>query len=212
MKQELMIIKVMERPLFRIGGVRLVLFMGLFFLILIIFFLIYRFVSLKAFFVCLIFFVLEGAFTHLYVSNYHFVKNTNLANSSLGELTIGEKLTASNMRRIEATFGPEVKDPNMAILIDANYQKSLTYEGLFIGLREDKVVAIVAENKTASTNKGIKPGDNLEKIRKNYGRNYLSTLEEIGETVSYVDRKNKMKIQFVMYDNKVVQLILTELN
>ena|GEM_PF-1379874 len=190
----------------------MVLFMGLFFLILIIFFLIYRFVSLKAFFVCLIFFVLEGAFTHLYVSNYHFVKNTNLANSSLGELTIGEKLTASNMRRIEATFGPEVKDPNMAILIDANYQKSLTYEGLFIGLREDKVVAIVAENKTASTNKGIKPGDNLEKIRKNYGRNYLSTLEEIGETVSYVDRKNKMKIQFVMYDNKVVQLILTELN
>ncbi|NNV06691.1 hypothetical protein [Geobacillus sp. C56-T2] len=172
---------------------------------------IYKFFSLKSFFIFLILLASIGAFTYLYVSNYHFVKNTNLANSSLAGLRIGKKLDSSDIRRIEATFGPEIKNRNIVVLVSAPYEKSLSYDGLFIGLREGKVVTIVAENKKALTNKGIKPGDHLEKIQKKYGKNYLSTSEEIGETVLYIDRKSGIKIQFVMYDNKVKQSILTEL-
>ncbi len=43
-----------------------------------------------------------------------------------------------------------------------------------------------------------------------YGNNYIHSLEEIGETISYLDKERNVKLTFIMYKGKVFQIILTK--
>ncbi len=162
-------------------------------------------------FICL-FTILLGIGSFFYFHSYTYVKSTDLAGTSILDLKIGDYLTKSMKKKIDEHYGPEINDPGMAILLNVEYEQVLKYKGLFIATRDSKIVAVVTENKLTSTNKGISPIDSKTKIENVYGQDYTKKSEEIGNTLSYVDKENKIILKFVVNKNNIKQIILSELD
>ncbi|MEH7351110.1 hypothetical protein, partial [Gottfriedia acidiceleris] len=59
-------------------------------------------------------------------------------------------------------------------------------------------------------NKGIEIGNDKSTIINKYGNNYIHSLEEIGETITYLDKVRNVKLTFIMYKEKVFQIILSK--
>jgi hypothetical protein len=174
--------------------------------------LLYYFTSIKIMIICLITLLVIGTSGYLYFNTNWFVKSTNLGDTSILNLKIGDILTESIKKRIDDHYGPEVNDPEMAILLSVNHDRALKYKGLFIGIRSNKIVAIVIENKLISTNKGLCPMDLRNEIETKYGGAYVSKSEEIGDTLSYIDKENQITLKFVMNGNQIKQVVFSESN
>ncbi|WP_249599358.1 hypothetical protein, partial [Peribacillus frigoritolerans] len=59
------------------------------------------------------------------------------------------------------------------------------------------------------TSKGVSIGHNLTTVKELYGPNFTSSLEEIGETITYIDKDRNFLLQFVIYKDDVFQIIFS---
>ncbi|MCK2001330.1 hypothetical protein MZM54_07950 [[Brevibacterium] frigoritolerans] len=97
----------------------------------------------------------------------------------------------------------------MAVLLSSENNDTFKFEKLYIGLMDNEVNSIVSENPNIKTSKGISIGDNLTTVKELYGPNFTSSLEEIGETITYIDKDRNFLLQFVIYKDDVFQIIFT---
>ncbi|MGE7605071.1 hypothetical protein ACQKML_00565 [Peribacillus frigoritolerans] len=141
-------------------------------------------------------------------SNF-FVKSTNLKSEALNEIHLGDEITPLKLKELKNNYGELVNDPGMAILLSSENNDSFKFEKLYLGLMDNEVNSIVSENPNIKTNKGVSIGDNLTTVKELYGPNFTSSLEEIGETITYIDKDRNLLLQFVIYEDDVFQIIFT---
>ena len=98
-----------------------------------------------------------------------------LGNSSLGSVTLGDSIEATNSKLGEATK-KTVKEAN-----------KLRYEYPTMDVAYDygRVVGIAADDKNIKTSKGIHAGSSLQDVFNNYGKNYILSNYENLELYEY---------------------------
>ncbi|WP_017473193.1 hypothetical protein [Amphibacillus jilinensis] len=169
--------------------------------------------SIKVTLIIILCFILIGiAFFYKDDVKEHFLKDTLLLNSSLGTLEIDQKIISNDIKKLETDFGAQQKVNNVIVLESIKYQKELNFNKLHIKLQEEGVVAIVSENEKTFTDRGIKVGDSLTKVKELYGENYINKTGELGNILLYKDKENNIKIEFLYYNDQVVQIMLIKLD
>lgn len=138
------------------------------------------------------------------------VKSTNLTNESMNELHLGDEITPSVLKKLKDNYGETVNDPDMAIFLSTEHSNAYKFYKFYAGVHSNNTVnCIVTEKPNVHTSKGISVGDSVVKVKNSYGEHFKSTLDEIGESITYIDQEQGVSIQFVLYDEKVHQIILT---
>ena len=141
-------------------------------------------------------------------SNF-FVKSTNLKSEALNEIHLSDEITPLKLKELKNNYGELVDDPGMAILLSSENNNSFKFEKLYLGIMDNEVNSIVSENPNIKTSKGVSIGDNLTTVKELYGPNFTSSLEEIGEIITYIDKDRNLLLQFVIYEDDVFQIIFT---
>ncbi|PGZ92165.1 hypothetical protein [Bacillus sp. AFS029533] len=153
------------------------------------------------------FFIVER--TSILVKN-RLLESTSLKNEGMNEIMIDKQVTPELLEDLKSKYGKTVKHTDIVVILpvenDINYQ----FKKLYIGTKNNKINSIVTEDPKLKTNKGIGVGTDVSTIKSKYGNNYIHSIEEIGETISYLDKERNVKLTFIIYEEKVFQIILTK--
>lgn len=153
----------------------------------------------------LLFYLLSSSF-----GDINDVKRTNLTNESIDDLHLGDEITPAVLKKLKDNYGETVNDPDMAILLSTEHSNAYKFYKFYAGVHSTNTVnCIVTEKPTVQTSKGISVGDKVDKVKKSYGEHFRASLDEIGESITYIDQEQGVFIQFVLHDEKVHQIILT---
>lgn len=78
---------------------------------------------------------------------------------------------------------------------------------------QDRILIFDFNKKDFRTNKGIGIGSRFKEIEKEYGKDYYNFLDDQGRNViGYIDRKNKIRLEFYISKNKVYEISLDKIN
>ncbi|MFB7142805.1 hypothetical protein ACFCYN_24740 [Gottfriedia sp. NPDC056225] len=153
------------------------------------------------------FFIVER--TSILVKNT-LLESTSLKSEGLNEIKIDKQVTPELMVDLKSKYGRKVKHTDMAVILTVENDRNYQFKKLYIGTKNNKINSIVSEDPKLKTNKGIGIGDDKSTIINKYGNNYIHSLEEIGETITYLDKERNVKLTFIIYKEKVFQIILTK--
>ena len=148
------------------------------------------------------------SFYLIHRSNF-FVKSMDLKSEALNEMHLGDEITPLLLKELKNNYGEIVNDSGMAILLSSENDHSFKFEKLYLGVMNNRVNSIVSENSNITTSKGVSIGDNMTTVKELYGPNFISSLDEIGETITYIDKDRDLLLQFVVDRDKVFQIIFT---
>ncbi|MEH7455078.1 hypothetical protein [Gottfriedia acidiceleris] len=138
------------------------------------------------------------------------LESTSLKSEGLNEIKIDKPVTPKLLVNLKSKYGRTVKHTDMAVMITVENDRNYQFKKLYIGTKSNKINSIVSEDPKLKTNKGIGIGNDKSTIINKYGNNYIHSLEEIGETISFLDKDRNVKLTFIMYKEKVFQIILTK--
>lgn len=135
-----------------------------------------------------------------YETNYRFISSTDLSGEQIGELAINDTVTESML----TTFGEYEKRENV------NYNELYVFEDIEIGVSvREQIIYLSTVTHEMSTAKGINVGDSADTITKTYGEKFFRRSDMgLGESINYVDRDQKVHLQFWLQDDKIVQISL----
>jgi|SRR5690625_654667 len=135
-----------------------------------------------------------------YETNYRFVSSTDLSGEQIGELAIHDSMT----EEIFTIFGEYEEKDNV------NYDELYVFKDIEIGTSvRDQIIYITALTPELTTTKGIKIGDSTDLITETYGKKFFRRSDMgLGESINYVDRDEKLHLQFWLQDDKIVQISL----
>lgn len=126
---------------------------------------------------------------------YKDVETTDLSSENINSVHIG-----SSENEIIEKFGvPQKEDQDDSF-------KNISYEnnGLLFLLKNNKLIEYRINNSNYSTNKGIKVGDNKQKVIEKYGKNYYTKKEDrTYSAIGYFDKVKKLHIEFGLSKGKV---------
>ncbi|XRG77720.1 hypothetical protein V5E38_18090 [Rossellomorea sp. GAMAL-10_SWC] len=143
------------------------------------------------------------------------VTSTNLSNEAFDGVRLHDNINRSTFTK---RFGePLEKDDND--FYDYYFWKNgLTTASINNGKNKGEILRLVigeinnsSRDSELKTSKGIGLGDSKEDIISFYGPNYFKYVEQGCDIIGYVDKKNKIKMEFWLAD-KVVEIRLDDLN
>lgn len=149
-------------------------------------------------------FMLGVALWWLYETNHRFVGSSDLAGEQIENIKLHMLVDES----FKQTHGDYDKPENV------RYREFLVFENYAVGtdFQKNEVVYIETEEADIPTTKGITVGDDLDRVIEVYGdKNYQSNETGQGRTINFVDRDNKIHLQFWLSDGKVVKIALYSL-
>lgn len=153
------------------------------------------------------FFIVER--TSILVKN-RLLESTSLKNEGMNEIMIDKQVTPELLVDLKSKYGNTVKHTDIVVILSVENDRNYQFKKLYIGTKNNKINSIFSEDPKLKTNKGIGIGDDISAIKSKYGNNYIHSLEEIGETITYLDKERNVKLTFIMYKEKVLQIILTK--
>ena len=142
------------------------------------------------------------AFFHLSFprSYHHFLcKSTDLSKENIDNIYLGDSINNDNVRAKYGYINKLSRD-------NVKYNYYYLNEKMEVATEkyDDKIIRFVINDKNIFTEKNIKINDNKKKIISLYGKNYYERVEQGTDIIGYVDRKNKISLEFWMYDDKVI--------
>ncbi|MEW4327119.1 hypothetical protein Q0N12_10635 [Rossellomorea marisflavi] len=144
------------------------------------------------------------------LGDYGNVTSTNLKEESLNGLHLGDEVTPLILEELKASYGDFVHAPDMAIFLTTGHAHAYTFEKFYAAVHaNNEVNGIVTERHDVHTNKGIGVGDKISRVKEYYGEQFVSSADENGESITYVDQDRGILLQFVINDEEVFQIILT---
>ncbi|PEC51058.1 hypothetical protein COJ46_09915 [Bacillus sp. AFS077874] len=153
------------------------------------------------------FFIVER--TSILVKNT-LLESTSLKSERLNEIKIDKQVTPELLVDLKSKYGRTVKHTDIVVILSVENDRNYQFKKLYIGTKNNKINSIFSEDPKLKTNKGIGIGDDMSTIISKYGNNYIHSLEEIGETITYLDKERNVKLTFIMYKEKVFQMILNK--
>ncbi|MEH7514236.1 hypothetical protein V7146_16100 [Gottfriedia acidiceleris] len=153
------------------------------------------------------FFIVER--TSILVKNT-LLESTSLKSERLNEIKIDKQVTPELLVDLKSKYGRTVKHTDIVVILSVENDRNYQFKKLYIGTKNNKINSIVSEDPKLKTNKGIEIGNDKSTIINKYGNNYIHSLEEIGETITYLDKVRNVKLTFIMYKEKVFQIILSK--
>jgi len=153
------------------------------------------------------FFIVER--TSILVKN-RLLESTSLTSEGLNEIKIDKQVTPELLEDLKSKYGRTVKHTEIVVILPVENDRNYQFKKLYIGTKNNKINSIVSEDPKLKTNKGIGIGTDVSTIKSKYGNNYIHSIEEIGETISYLDKERNVKFTFIIYKEKVFQIILTK--
>lgn len=149
---------------------------------------------------CLLFIFIS--FFHLSFSRaYHhfFSKSTDLSKENINSIFLGDSINSDKVR-VKYGYINKLSQDN----VKYNYYYLNEKIEVATEKNDDKIIRFVINDKNIFSNKGIKIGDDKDKIISSYGKNSYKRIEQGTNIIGYVDRKNKTSLEFWMYDDKVI--------
>ena len=125
-------------------------------------------------------------------SYHHFItKSTDLSKENIDNIYLNEEI---NTEKIISKYG---KVSNFSQDNDL-YNYYLLKEGIEIATNKEdnKIIRFIINDKNIKTEKGIKIGDEKDKIVELYGSDYYTRLEQGVNIIGYVDKEKKCSIEF----------------
>ncbi|XRG76992.1 hypothetical protein V5E38_14150 [Rossellomorea sp. GAMAL-10_SWC] len=138
------------------------------------------------------------------------LKSTSLKSEGMNEIMIDKQVTPELLIDLKSKYGSTVKHTDMAVILTVENDRNYQFKKLYIGTINNKINSIVSEDSRLKTFRGIGIGDDISTIIDKYGNNYIHSFEEIGETIKYLDKERNVKLTFIIYKEKVFQMILTK--
>ncbi|MEH7351780.1 hypothetical protein, partial [Gottfriedia acidiceleris] len=131
------------------------------------------------------FFIVER--TSILVKNT-LLESTSLKSERLNEIKIDKQVTPELLVDLKSKYGRTVKHTDIVVILSVENDRNYQFKKLYIGTKNNKINSIVSEDPKLKTNKGIEIGNDKSTIINKYGNNYIHSLEEIGETITYLDK------------------------
>ncbi|MFF2875091.1 hypothetical protein ACFVR2_02090 [Gottfriedia sp. NPDC057991] len=153
------------------------------------------------------FFLVER--TSILVKN-RLLESTSLKGEGMNEIMMDKQVTPELLVDLKSKYGRTVKHTDIVVILSVENDRNYQFKKFYIGIKNNKIISIVSEDPKLKTTKGIGIGDDISTIINKYGNNYIHSLEEIGETITYLDKERNVKLTFIMYKEKVFQIILTK--
>lgn len=153
------------------------------------------------------FFLVER--TSILVKN-RLLESTSLKNEGMNEIMIDKKVTPELLVDLKSKYGSTVKHTDIVVILSAENDRNYQFKNFYIGIKNNKINSIFSEDPKLKTNKGVGKGDDISTIINKYGNNYIHSLDEIGETITFLDKERNVKLTFIIYKEKVLQTILTK--
>ncbi|MGG2028720.1 hypothetical protein AB1282_23730 [Gottfriedia sp. S16(2024)] len=153
------------------------------------------------------FFIVER--TSILVKN-RLLESTSLKNEGMNEIMIDKQVTPELLVDLKSKYGSTVKHTDIVVILSVENDRNYQFKKLYIGTINNKINSIVSEDSRLKTFRGIGIGDDISTIIDKYGNNYIHSFEEIGETIKYLDKERNVKLTFIIYKEKVFQIILTK--
>ncbi|WP_056475777.1 hypothetical protein [Bacillus sp. FJAT-25509] len=153
------------------------------------------------------FFIVER--TSILVKN-RLLESTSLKNEGMNEIMIDKQVTPELLVDLKSKYGSTVKHTDIVVILSVENDRNYQFKNFYIGIKNNKINSIFSEDPKLKTNKGIGKGDDISTIINKYGNNYIHSFEEIGETLTYLDKERNVKLTFIIYKEKVLQTILTK--
>lgn len=139
----------------------------------------------------------------VYELNHHFASSTDLSGENIDDVELYDSLTDI----LKNKYGDyETRDT-------IYYETLLEFDSILIGADEaDDIIYMRTEDAQKLTKQGISVGDELGALYAAYGDNYYH-YTEMGrdESINYVDRDLRLHFQFWYQNERIVQIILTEM-
>jgi len=139
----------------------------------------------------------------VYELNHHFVSSTDLSDENIDGIFPEDELDTT----FKETYGSyETRD-------NIYFATLLQFDQILVGANEtDQIVYMRTDHPELRTEQGINVGDDLEEVFSAYGANYYKN-SEMGrdDSINYVDRDLKLHLQFQYRDERVVQIIFTDM-
>ncbi|PFH90630.1 hypothetical protein [Bacillus sp. AFS088145] len=153
------------------------------------------------------FFLVER--TSILVKN-RLLESTSLKNEGMNEIMIDKQVTPELLVDLKSKYGSTVKHTDIVVILSVENDRNYQFKKFYIGTKNNKINSIFSEDPNLKTNKGIGKGDDISTIIDKYGNNYIHSFEEIGETITYLDKERNVKLTFIIYKEKVLQTIITK--
>lgn len=137
-------------------------------------------------------------------------KSVNLSNEKINEFQLMDK--SKPLMKKYNLKDPYVQSEKEEGWIGYRFKKN---NDLYIRTDlDDNLINFDFTNQNFKTSRGISIGDDIEKVQKHYGnKNYKIVNDQGQKVVGYIDRKNKIRLEFY-YDNsdKVYEVNLSKLS
>lgn len=148
-------------------------------------------------------FIIGVAAWWFYEINHRFVSDTELVGEQIGDLLLYDDVTEE---LIDDYGSYETKE-------NINYEELLVFDDIEIGMSvNDEILYIQTISTTMPTKKGIHVGADVQDVVDMYGDNYYNRKDMgLGESLNYVDRDEKIHLQFWLDENKVTTISLRAL-
>ncbi|UPM55515.1 hypothetical protein [Gottfriedia acidiceleris] len=153
------------------------------------------------------FFIVER--TTILVKN-RLLESTSIKNEGMNEIMIDKQVTPELLEELKSKYGRTVKHTDIVVILSVENDRNYQFKKLYIGTKNNRFNSIFSEDSKLKTNKGIGKGDDISTIIDKYRNNYIHLFEEIGETITYPDKERNVKLTFIMYKERVFQIILTK--
>lgn len=136
----------------------------------------------------------------IYEANHHFVSSTSLESEQIDDLVLFDHVD----KAFKEEHGEYEEQENVY------YQELLEFDSFTVGTnKEQEITYILIEDNTLTTDKGIGIGSSLDEVIEVYGDSYY-TYKEMGldDSINYLDRENKILLQFWHDENEIVRIVL----
>ena len=153
------------------------------------------------------FFIVER--TSILVKN-RLLESTSLKNEGMNEIMIDKQVTPELLVDLKSKYGSTVKHTDIVVILSVENDRNYQFKKLYIGIKNNKINSIVSEDPKLKTNKSIGIGSDVSTIKSKYGNNYIRSIDEIGDMITYLDKEQYIKLTFIIYEEKVFQIILTK--
>lgn len=138
-----------------------------------------------------------------YEVNHHFVKSTKLGHEKIGDISLYDPVD----NEFAEKYGSYRNIDNVF------YHVTLEFRKLTIGINNnDKITFISTVDPKMATINNIQVGDSIQTVKETYGKNnYIYRDMGMDDSLHYVDRKEKIHLQFFYRDDIVTQIVLEEM-
>ncbi|MFF3024552.1 hypothetical protein ACFVRR_18175 [Gottfriedia sp. NPDC057948] len=147
--------------------------------------------------------------TSILVKN-RLLESTSLKNEGMNEIMIDKQVTPELLVDLKSKYGSTVKHTDIVVILPVENDRNYQFKKLYIGIKNNKINSIVSEDPKLQTNKSIGIGSDVSTIKSKYGNNYIRSIDEIGDMITYLDKEQNIKLTFIIYEEKVFQIILTK--